>query len=75
MTKQHIHVGVEATDQGFEHFVNARQSAMQGHSVEPEIRLNFENLPMLLSLLTPARLNTLKVLHQQVAVTTGEQSE
>ena len=65
MNKQHIHVGIEDTDRGFERFVETWERAEQGHIKEAEVHLNFEDLSMLLSILTPRRLEMLKTLRQQ----------
>ena len=65
MNKQHIHVGIEDTDRGFERFVETWGRAEQGHIKETEVHLNFEDLSMLLSILTPRRLEVLKTLRQQ----------
>ena len=65
MTKQHIHIGTEAPDRGFERFVDAWQRAEGGERLETEVHLNFEDLAMLLAVLTPRRLEVLKMLRQQ----------
>lgn len=65
MTKHHVHIGTEAPDQGFERFAKAWQRAEQGELTEAEVHLNFEDLSMLLSILTPRRLEILKTLRQQ----------
>ena len=65
MNKHHIHVGIENTDRGFERFVGTWEPAEQGHIKEMEVHLNFEDLSMLLSILTPRRLEVLKTLRQQ----------
>ena len=64
MNKQHIHVGIEDTERGFERFVETWQRAEQGQIRETEVHLNFEDLSMLLSILTPRRLEVLKTLRQ-----------
>ena len=43
--KQHIHVGIEDTDRGFERFVETWERA-QGFIREAEVHLNFEDLFM-----------------------------
>ena len=63
--KQHIHVGMEDTDRGFERFVETWERAERGQIKEMEVHLNFEDLSMLLSILTPRRLEVLKTLRQQ----------
>ena len=65
MSKQHIHMGVEDAGRGFDRFVDAWKRAEAGEIGEPEIHLNFEDLSMLLSVLTPRRLELLKALRQQ----------
>ena len=65
MAKQHIHIGTEAPDRGFDRFVNAWQRAERNERSETEVHLNFENLSMLLAVITPRRLEVLKVLRQQ----------
>ena len=65
MNKQHIHVGIEDTDRGFDRFVETWKRAERGHIKETEVHLNFEDLSMLLSILTPRRLEVLKTLRQQ----------
>ena len=56
MNKQHIHIGTEHPDHGFKRFVDAWERAEQGSLTENEVHLNFEDLSMLLSILTPRRL-------------------
>ena len=56
MKKQHIHIGVEDTDRGFERFVKTWERAEHGQIKETEIHLNFEDLSMLLSIHTDASL-------------------
>lgn len=65
MTKQHIHIGVEDAQRGFERFVNAWGKAESDATNEIEVHLNFENFAMLASVLTPKRLELLKALRQQ----------
>lgn len=65
MIKQHIHVGIEDTDSGFERFVKTWKRAERGQIKETEVHLNFEDLSMLLSILTPRRLEVLKTLRKQ----------
>jgi len=65
MSKQHIHIGTEDPDRGFQRFTDAWEHAEQGLITETEVHLNFEDLSMLLSILTPRRLELLKALRQQ----------
>ena len=65
MNKQHIHVGVEDTNRGFERFVETWVRAEKGQITETEVHLNFQDLRMLLSILTPRRLEVLQTLRQQ----------
>lgn len=64
MSKQHIHVGTESAERGFERFKDAWHHAEQDTLAETEVHLNYEDLPMLLAVLTPRRLEILKVLRQ-----------
>jgi predicted transcriptional regulator len=65
MNKHRVHIGTETPDRGLERFVDAWQRAEQGKSIETEVHLNFEDLAMLLAILTPRRLEVLKTLRQQ----------
>ena len=65
MSKQHIHIGVEDAERGFDRFVEAWHKAEAGDTEQSEIHLNFEDLAMLASVLTPKRLELLKTLRQQ----------
>jgi predicted transcriptional regulator len=65
MTKQHIHIGTEAPDRGFDRFVDAWQRAERSEQSETEVHLNFADLSMLLAVMTPRRLDVLKTLRQQ----------
>lgn len=65
MNKQHIHIGIEDANRGFERFVETWKRAEQGQIREAEVHLNFEDLSMLLSILTPRRLEVLRALRQQ----------
>ena len=56
MSKQHINVGIEDTDRGFERFVKTWERAERGQIKETEIHLNFEALSMLLSIHTDTSL-------------------
>lgn len=65
MRKQHIHLGVEDAEAGFDRFIQAWEKANKGKVTETEVHLNFEDLSMLLSVLTPKRLEILRVLRSQ----------
>jgi len=64
MVEQHIQVGTESATQGYLRFIEAWRSGEQDLKSEPAIHLNFENLSMLLSVLTPQRLKLLQELRQ-----------
>ncbi len=64
LSKQHIHIGVEDAEHGFQRFVEAWHKAEAGESEQAEVHLNFEDFAMLLSVLTPKRLALLKALRQ-----------
>jgi predicted transcriptional regulator len=64
MNKQHIHVGVEDAEGGFERFVKAWHKAEADEIEQAEVHLNFEDFAMLLSALTPKRLALLRTLRQ-----------
>ena len=64
MSKQHIHIGVEEADRGFECFIDAWHKAETGEFEQAEIHLNFEDFAMLASVLTPKRLELMKTLRQ-----------
>ena len=59
MKKQHIHISVEDPNKGLERFVEASHKAEKGAIEVPEVHLNFEDFSMLMSLLTPRRLELL----------------
>ena len=65
VSKQHIHIGTEDPDRGFQRFTEAWKRAEQDQITKTEVHLNFEDLSMLLSILTPRRLELLKALRQQ----------
>jgi len=65
MSKQHIHIGVEDANHGFNRFVEAWHKAETGNMEQAEIHLNFEDFAMLSSVLTPKRLELMKTLRQQ----------
>ena len=65
MNKQHIHIGVEDAGRAYKRFVDTWHKA-QTHTIDQaEIHLNFENFSMLASVLTPKRLELMRVLRQQ----------
>jgi len=64
MSKQHIHIGVEDANRGYERFVEAWQKAEADETRQAEIHLNFEDFAMLASVLTPKRLELMKTLRQ-----------
>lgn len=64
MKKQHIHIGVEEADRGFDRFIDAWHRAEQHEVDAPEVHLNFEDFSMLIALLTPRRFELLKQLRQ-----------
>jgi predicted transcriptional regulator len=65
MAKQHIHIGTESADRGFERFAEAWQHAERDELTDTEVHLNFEDLSMLLAVLTPRRLDVMKTLRKQ----------
>ena len=65
MTRRHIHIGTESQEYGFDRFINAWEKVEQDDCVDAEIHLNFEDLSMLLAIITPRRLDILKTLRQQ----------
>ena len=65
MTTQHIHIGVEDSERGFERFIDAWHKAQSDAAHETEVHLNFEDFALLASLLTPKRFELLKALRQQ----------
>ncbi len=64
MSKQHIHIGVEDANRGFQRFINAWKKAETTKIDQAEIHLNFEDFAMFASVLTPKRLELMKVLRQ-----------
>lgn len=64
MSKHHIHIGTESPEKGFDRFVEAWQQAEKGERAKPEVHLYFEDLSMLLAVITPRRLEVLKTLRQ-----------
>ena len=65
MTRRHVHIGMEPEERGFDRFVNAWEQAARDDNVDAEVHLNFEDLSMLLSVITPRRLDILKTLRKQ----------
>ena len=65
MNKQHIHIGVEDAGRAYTRFVDTWHKAQAGTIDQAEIHLNFENFSMLASVLTPKRLELMRVLRQQ----------
>ncbi len=65
MSTQHIHIGVEDSKRGLERFIAAWHDARSDATQEAEVHLNFEDFAMLASVLTPKRLELLKVVRQQ----------
>lgn len=65
MSKQHIHIGLEDANRGFERFIKAWRRAEIGEIEQPEIHLNFEDFAMLAAVLTPKRLELMRTLRQQ----------
>ena len=65
ISKQHIHIGVEDAERGFDRFIEAWHKAEAGDTEQAEIHLNFEDFAMLASVLTPKRLDLMKTLRQQ----------
>jgi len=65
MSKQHIHIGVEDSERGYKRFIKAWCKAENNKIEQTEIHLNFEDFSILLSVLTPKRLELLKSLRQR----------
>jgi predicted transcriptional regulator len=65
MNKQHIHIGVEDAGRAYKHFIDTWHKAETGTIDQAEIHLNFESFSMLASVLTPKRLELMKVLRQK----------
>ena len=65
MSKQHIHIGVEDAERGFERFTEAWHKAEAGEIEAAEVHLNFEDFAKLLAVLTPKRLTLLRSLRQR----------
>lgn len=64
MAKRHIHIGVEEADSGYERFVKAWHKAEAGKSKQAEIHLNFEDFTILAAVLTPKRLELMRILRK-----------
>jgi predicted transcriptional regulator len=63
--KKHLSVGIKGASESAREFVEAWRRAEQGQPVEQPIeRLYFEDLVTMLKVLTPRRLEALKVVHQ-----------
>ena len=65
MSKQRIHIGVEAANRGFDRFIEAWHKAESDEILQAENHLNFEDFAMLISVLSPKRLELMKILRQQ----------
>ena len=65
MTRRHINIGTESQEIGFDRFINAWKQAEQNNESNAEVHLNFEDLSMLLAVITPRRLDILKTLRQR----------
>jgi hypothetical protein len=70
----HIHIGVEESSKGFDRFIDAWKRAETGKTSDEVTRLNFEDLSMLLSVLTPRRFEVLKTLRQNGPATVKDLS-
>lgn len=64
MSKQQIHVGIEDAQADFERFADVWRRAEAGEEIAPEVHLNFENLELLMTVLTPKRLELLRMLRK-----------
>ena len=62
MNKQQIYVGIEDEKTDFDRFIDVWHRASAGEDVAPEVHLNFEDLGLLMSILTPKRLELLREL-------------
>ena len=62
MNKQKIYVGIEDEQADFDRFIDVWHRASRGEDVKPEVHLNFDDFGLLISLLTPKRLELLKAL-------------
>ena len=64
MSKQHIHIGVEDADRGYDRFIEAWRKTEAGGLDQAEVHLNLEDFAMLAAVLTPRRLELMKTLRQ-----------
>lgn len=64
MSKQHINIGIENPDRGFDRFVDAWHKAENDELKQEEIHLNFEDFALFVSALTPKRLELMRALRQ-----------
>ncbi len=62
MSKNQIHVGVEDEQADYDRFLDVWRRAEAGEEIEPEVHLSFEDLSLLMSVLTPKRFELLKAL-------------
>src|SRR5215471_13235874 len=63
--KKHLLVGIKGVRESAQEFVEAWRQAEQGRAVaQPIERLYFEDLATMLRVLTPRRLDVLKVVHE-----------
>jgi len=60
-----ISVGVEEAGRGYERFINAWNNAEGSDDPRSEVHLNVEDFAMLAAVLTPKRLDLLKVLRRE----------
>lgn len=65
MSKKHIHVGAEKANRGLQRFVETWHKAERGEAIQDEVHLNYEDLSMLLAVLSPKRIELLKMLRQK----------
>lgn len=66
MSKKQIHIGVEDSQQGFKRFINAwHQAQSTKAAVDVEYHLNFEDFTQFAAVLTPKRIELLRVLKQE----------
>lgn len=62
--KQHIHISVEDANCGFERFVEAWHNSEAGEIEQAEMHLGFGDFAMLAAVLSPKRLELMKILRQ-----------
>jgi len=65
MSNRHIHIGSENAGRGFDRFIDAWQKSVKGEQAPGEVHLNFEDLSMLLEIVTPRRMELLKKLREE----------